>query len=111
MTDFSSKKINSYGHVDGCGILLLGKKSGIFLILLRYWNGIYYIPKGHRKINENICDGSMRELERYTNVKRKEYHILREPLVIDYPTILQYIMVSWIYTIKHCMYIWVWSIR
>ncbi|XWV25872.1 DNA mismatch repair protein MutT [Tupanvirus soda lake] len=80
------KLITDYqnNNVDGCGIILLTKQKNNVFLLLRFCNGIFYIPKGHRKIGENARDGAIRELERYTGIQINNYKLLDTPFITKY---------------------------
>lgn len=82
INDISSFDDNkSYDNVDGCGIVLLKNIENKYYILLRLCNNIYYIPKGYKKTNESILDGSIRELERYTKITSDKYEIDLDHLI------------------------------
>ncbi|XWV24635.1 NTP pyrophosphohydrolase [Tupanvirus deep ocean] len=80
------KLITDYqnNNIDGCGTILLTKQKGNTFLLLRYNNGIFYVPKGHRKIGEIARDGATRELERYTGIQKDDYRLLDTPFITKY---------------------------
>lgn len=72
-------------NVDGCGIVLVKIINRQIHFLLRKCHGIYYVPKGNRKINEGCLDGSKRELFRYTGINANKYRIIsEEPTIFIY---------------------------
>ena len=70
--------------VDGCGIILLKKINNDIFLLLRFCNDLYYIPKGHRKINETTKEAAIRELYMYTTISDDCYSLIDNPYIIKY---------------------------